>query len=151
MQIFLQKLPNYFANLLGCCENHNLLSKSCWGSFWAIILKNAGTFYSNIWSHCSRFTLRVYFGWNCLKSLTLYCDSFLDDATNMNEQTNKQTWTPPRLLWIEMSFSEAAASVTRLGAFWKFLMTNLLAKVAQIFGNCLGYFEKTSIFTQKVL
>ena len=33
-------------------------------------------------------------------------------------------------------------SVTRLGDFWKFLATNILTKVAQIFGNFLGCCEK---------
>ena len=33
-------------------------------------------------------------------------------------------------------------SVTRLGDFWKFLATNFLTKVTQIFGNFLGYCEK---------
>ena len=33
--------------------------------------------------------------------------------------------------------------VTRLGDFLKFLVTNFLTKVAQIFGDYLGYFEKS--------
>ena len=33
-------------------------------------------------------------------------------------------------------------SVTRLGDFLKFLSTKYLAKVAQMIGNFLGYFEK---------
>ena len=33
-------------------------------------------------------------------------------------------------------------SVTRLGDFWKLMPTNFLTKVAQIFGNFLGYCEK---------
>ena len=33
-------------------------------------------------------------------------------------------------------------SGTRLGDFWKLLATNFLTKVAQIFGNFLGYCEK---------
>lgn len=32
-------------------------------------------------------------------------------------------------------------SVTRLGSFWEFSVTNFLIKVDQIFGNTLGYFE----------
>ena len=39
------------------------------------------------------------------------------------------------------SFEEQAASVTRLGDFWKILVTNLLIKVAQMFCNIWGYFE----------
>ena len=36
----------------------------------------------------------------------------------------------------------AQTSVTRLDEFWKFLATNLLAKVAQNIGDFLGYLEK---------
>ena len=36
----------------------------------------------------------------------------------------------------------AVLSVTRLGHFRKLLMTNILTKVAQIFGFFLVYFEK---------
>ena len=32
--------------------------------------------------------------------------------------------------------------VTRFGNFWKFLVTNILTKVTQIFGDTLGYFER---------
>ena len=32
-------------------------------------------------------------------------------------------------------------SVTKLGDFWKFLVTKFLSKVAQIICNFLGYFE----------
>ena len=41
-----------------------------------------------------------------------------------------------------MNVFSAYASVTRLGDFWKFLVTKFLAKVAQIIGNFLGNFEK---------
>ena len=37
---------------------------------------------------------------------------------------------------------EFAVCVTRLGDFWKFLAKKFLSKVAQIFGNLLGYSEK---------
>ena len=37
---------------------------------------------------------------------------------------------------------EFAVCVTRLGDFWKFLAKRFLSKVAQIFGNLLGYSEK---------
>ena len=32
-------------------------------------------------------------------------------------------------------------SATRLGDFWKFLVTNILSKVAQMFGDFLGFLE----------
>ena len=35
--------------------------------------------------------------------------------------------------------------VSRLGDFWKFLLTNLVTKVAQLFVDFLGYYEKTSL------
>ena len=38
--------------------------------------------------------------------------------------------------------------VTRLGDFWKFLITNCLTKVTQIFCDFLGYFE-THLFEPK--
>ena len=34
------------------------------------------------------------------------------------------------------------SSVTRLGDFWKFLVTKILPKVAQIISNFLGHFEQ---------
>ena len=40
--------------------------------------------------------------------------------------------------------------LTRLGAFWKFLATNLLTKVSQIFGDFLNFITKPA-FKQKVL
>ena len=33
-------------------------------------------------------------------------------------------------------------SVTRLGDFWKFSTTNILTKIAQLFEDFLGRFEK---------
>ena len=33
-------------------------------------------------------------------------------------------------------------SVTRLGDFWKFLRTTILTKIAQLFEDFLGRFEK---------
>ena len=36
-------------------------------------------------------------------------------------------------------------SVTRFGDFWKFLVTNFLTKVAQIYKRSWDYFEKTSL------
>ena len=33
-------------------------------------------------------------------------------------------------------------SVTRLGDFWKFLVTNFITRVAKMFGDLLGYFER---------
>ena len=38
--------------------------------------------------------------------------------------------------------------VTRLGDFWKFWLTNLLTKVAQIFGKFLCYFESHHLFSK---
>ena len=37
--------------------------------------------------------------------------------------------------------SNVAASVTRLGDFWKILVTNFLTKVAQIIEDFLGFLE----------
>ena len=42
-----------------------------------------------------------------------------------------------------------ATSVTRLGYFWKFLVTNYLSKVAQIFGD-FRVMLKTSLFKYKL-
>ena len=41
-----------------------------------------------------------------------------------------------------------AISVTRLGDFWKLLLTNLHAKAAQIFGHTLGSFEKCNFLSR---
>ena len=38
-------------------------------------------------------------------------------------------------------------SVTRLGYFWKALVTNFHSKIAQTSGNFLGYFEKYHLLT----
>ena len=51
----------------------------------------------------------------------------------------------PRLSYIKYisdTLVVGAISVTRLGNFLKFWVTNLLAKVVQIIGKILGYFEK---------
>ena len=53
----------------------------------------------------------------------------------------------------ELRFSESTlttttASVTRLGHFWKFLVTNFVGKVSQIFGDFPGYFEKGHILSK---
>ena len=45
--------------------------------------------------------------------------------------------------FFSMRWRLQASSVTRLGDFLKFLVTNFLTKVAQIFGDYLGYFEKS--------
>ena len=42
-------------------------------------------------------------------------------------------------------------SVTRLGDFWKFLGTKILAKEAQMIGNFLGYIEKTSLLCKNCI
>ena len=39
------------------------------------------------------------------------------------------------------------SSVTRFGDFWNFLAINFITKVAQIFGDFLGFFEKHPIIT----
>ena len=39
-------------------------------------------------------------------------------------------------------------SGTRLGDFWKFLATNFIAKVDQLFGDFLGYFDKYHFLSQ---
>ena len=44
---------------------------------------------------------------------------------------------------------EGAISVTRLGAFWKFLATYFLTKVAQIIGYYLGYCGKQYCLSKK--
>ena len=41
-------------------------------------------------------------------------------------------------------FGEFWATVTWLGDFWKFLGTNFLSKVAQIFGDFLDHFENSN-------
>ena len=41
-----------------------------------------------------------------------------------------------------LKYRSPVSSLTVLGYFWKVLVTNFLAKVAQTFGNFLGYFEK---------
>ena len=41
-----------------------------------------------------------------------------------------------------MPFSKLGVSGTRLGDFRKFLVTNFLTKVAQIFGDFLGFVER---------
>ena len=45
----------------------------------------------------------------------------------------------------------AARSVTRLGDFWKFLATKILAKEAQMIGNFLGYLEKPYSYVKTAL
>ena len=43
---------------------------------------------------------------------------------------------------------ECVSSVTRLGAFWKFSATNMLIKVAQIFNDFEGHFEKHQVLSK---
>ena len=41
-----------------------------------------------------------------------------------------------------------ASSVTRLGDLWKFLVTNILAKVTQIYISFLGYIDNHNILVK---
>ena len=47
--------------------------------------------------------------------------------------------------WKLWTIGSAELSVTRLGKFWKFLVTNFLPKLAQIIGDFLGNLEITSL------
>ena len=49
-----------------------------------------------------------------------------------------------------ISHSAKWASVTRLGDYWKFLVTNVLTKVAQIIDDLLGFLKEIT-FKQKLL
>ena len=40
--------------------------------------------------------------------------------------------------------SSLAASVARLGDFWKFIATNFIIKLAQVFGNLVNYLKYVS-------
>ena len=51
-------------------------------------------------------------------------------------QKNNQTWS--------------TVSVTILGDFWKFLMTNFETKVAQVIGDFLGGFENNNFLSKNV-
>ena len=61
------------------------------------------------------------------------------------------------LLWshqkveLDWPVMNAASSVTRLGDSWKFLVTNLLTKVAQKDYWLLGYFEKDQLMKKLLL
>ena len=56
------------------------------------------------------------------------------------------TYTVP--IGESFQYHKIVCSVTKLGDFWKFLVTNLLAKVAQIFGDLLCYFERHHLFSK---
>ena len=44
-------------------------------------------------------------------------------------------------IYSDINGESAGVSVTRLGDFWKFFVTNFLTKVAQIFVDFWGYYE----------
>ena len=70
------------------------------------------------------------------------CSKFCDSLNGPLAMVQRRTWNDfckwSRSVLREWWF----ISVTRLGDFWKFLVTKSLTKVAQMYGNYWGYFEK---------
>ena len=56
---FITKVAQMFGNILGRCENHRFLSQTGEVTFWATFKTTWVTFYSNIWSRCTRPTFPI--------------------------------------------------------------------------------------------